>query len=184
MKRLITLLILISCGNNLQIEAPQPSISNLFKDSQGKCLGNIGHRLGGDFREYKDNTLVGLEAISRLQDEDCFSHFEFDIMSALDYPVIFHDKKLNGVPLKNYTSNQFLRLDTLMDTFESLDIYKRVHFDLKKVSDIDLVLVKYYLLRMYNYGVDVRMVTSRKNRKRYRVFSDHLETYGIETRYY
>jgi hypothetical protein len=176
MKHLITLCTLItlltSCGKPIGKQS-QISIADSYTDEQGNCLVDIGHKLGGDFEEIQDNTLMGTYLVLGLQDHKCFHRWEFDINSTKDGLVLYHDKTYQGRSIIRYKMSDlpFETMDGFMSVFKELDISKRVHFDVKSVSPIHFeTLIDHAVTLRRKTRQEVRFVTSKDNKDRYHYF--------------
>jgi hypothetical protein len=96
---------------------------------------NIGHRLGGDFEIFPDNSAQGMRGISGMQKSTCFKHWELDVNQALDAIVLLHDSVYRGTPViklrKSELPDNTLDITEFVEQFSQMSIIKPVIIDLK-----------------------------------------------------
>ena len=104
-----------------------------YSGNDGCMPANIGHRLGGDLAEYRDNTLEGMYGIEKEQDSICFKNWEFDVNQTANNISLWHDKTHNGVPLIKVNSEKLdaPTLEEFVLAFDDLNVIRPVVIDLK-----------------------------------------------------
>jgi len=181
--KFLLLLILISCGK--PVEEYQPSIKDNLLDENGNCIVNIGHRIGGDLREFEDNTIKGFLGILDYENHECFKIVEFDIVSAKDDIVLNHDKTYKGKVVSKNNSYD-LGLDLLRDLLfeiEASKIDKKIFFDFKHVNEThQKEILSLAIVLSSNFRVF--FITHEERKTRYKeIFQDAIEN-GLGIGYY
>lgn len=184
MKLLLLFMILFSCG---KIEYPksQPSIYGSYLDGNGECLLNIGHRVGGGFRELRDNEIESAYAVENLQNHECFSHWEFDVNSTKDTIIVTHDDSYLGTRLnsKNADRFPFMTYEEFISEFTKLNLVKNVRVDLKKVKESHFELLIREVQYLSNFTT-VKIVTHINKKDRYSELIPVLKNLGFSVGFY
>jgi hypothetical protein len=153
--------------------------SKIAVDCSNPPYHNIGHRLGGDFKGLRDNSLKSAKKIQHLQDKSCFHAWEFDVNSTEDKMVIFHDTKYKGRKVR-YLSHADVPAKTIGDFYEEfkkLKITKPIYMDLKRIKKSDYKKLHKYALKFQKLTPRFQFLMSRKRQQVYGV-DDYLKAKG------
>lgn len=113
MKLFTIILITISCAGDIQ------SYCTPYNCGTSEC-SNLGHRLGGDMRGVADNRLSSIPKAKVYEENPCFRYWEFDIRSAKDKLVVYHDSKYKNKSVVQLQSKELPPHEVPLDILNSL----------------------------------------------------------------
>jgi len=165
----LLLLLLVSCNAKFESDAGF-SIDGPFSDNQGKCLLNIGHRVGGDIKGLSDNSIETAIAVKHLENHKCFKRWEFDAVQFGSNIYVAHSK--------NDINNESLELIEFIEELVAIGVKKPIAIDLKDISKelwdtiINAVITG-------NRYVEVKVIIYKKRVKNYKDLISHLKEMGV-----
>ena len=165
---IFVILLLQSCGVSVAKDG-DISINGNFYNRDGSCKFNLGHRLGGDFKEYKDNNPANIAHVSTLQNHECFKNWEFDLRPTKDGKLIsFHDHYYRGERVERWNSKRIkaATLEQILSEFGKHSIYKPIAIDVKKLMNERQVshLLSTALRHMLAHNNQIKIVTYCKHK--------------------
>lgn len=198
-KLLLLLFILTSC--HVPVEKPLDKESVAYKNrhrnrkdlgrfyySDGSCINYIGHRMGGDYRDIKDNTIKGGLLVKPYERHPCFRAWEFDLNSAKDCVLVRHDyyyfnsegdKKL----VKNRKCNHFASME-MVEFIDRLILEINpqvlVKIDLKDISKKHWSDVIVEAEKLRDAGIKIKFQSRERYKGRYSEFEKKIIEAGFK----
>lgn len=109
-----------------------------YSGKDGCTPPNIGHRLGGDLEQYKDNSIEGLHGIESQQNSSCFKNWEFDLTESGEGLVLLNFSQYSGSSVSRLTLDELpdgvVVVSQLLREFSRINVSKPIIIDLKEIK--------------------------------------------------